>query len=318
MSVTLRILLALLVLLGVSARADAACQITSPVSIGLTTSSSYDVKAGMIATVGSTGGFACNGSIISLLSANYARATMTSANGFKLSAGGSDTISYTVSADAAGTYKFTQGGSIDYMNASLLSLLGILNGGAFAPNIYVGPTGTPNVAAGTYTDTLTVQWAWNVCHGVGVGGVCLLPETGTGTATILVSIIVTSDCRISAPALSFGSAPLASSFAAVDQAVAVDCTKGSVYKVSFTVGNAGSARPWRAMSDGSGHQLQYNIYRTDGTTIWDETNPQTASTPGTGATTPTQMQSYRARINPSQITPPAGHYTDTVSVVVSF
>jgi spore coat protein U-like protein len=88
--------------------------------------------------------------------------------------------------------------------------------------------------------------------------------------------------------------------------------------VAFTNGNSGAARPWRAMSDGNGHTLQYNIYQTDGTTIWDQTNPVTSTQTGTGSLTPSQMQSYVAKVNPAQATPPAGTYTDNVSVVISF
>jgi len=53
-------------------------------------------------------------------------------------------------------------------------------------------------------------------------------------------------------------------------------------------------------------------------TIWDTTNPMTSAVKGTGSTTPAQMQTYVAKINPDQPTPPVGHYTDTVSVVIAF
>ena len=37
-----------------------------------------------------------------------------------------------------------------------------------------------------------------------------------------------------------------------------------------------------------------------------------------GAAHAQQQQTYKIGVNPAQTTPPAGHYTDTVSVVLSF
>ncbi|WP_156680825.1 Csu type fimbrial protein [Sphingomonas profundi] len=317
MPVILR-LLAVLAGLLLAGPAQAACTLASATTAIFAPASSYDVRSGSIATITAPQSFACNGSIISIVASNYARATMTSTNGFKLRNASGDTIGYRLSADAAGTTTFNGGATVDYMNPTLLSLLGILNGGSFAPPIYAAIAESPNISAGVYTDTVQVNWAWDICHGVGVGGVCVLGEIGTGTTTMTVQLTVSRDCRISAPAVSFGTAPLVSQFSGVTQAVAVDCTKGSAFNVAFTSGVANVSRPWRAMKDAAGNVLQYNIYRADGTTVWDQLNPLVAAATGTGAITATQMIPYVARINPAQQTPPAGQYTDSVSVVVTF
>ncbi len=316
-----RLLAALLLALGVPGVARAAICTTSSPPLTFQPSSSYAVQAQTIASIGGSAGLSCSAPAIGILTASYARATMTSLNGFKLTTGpGGDTIPYQVSADSAGAYPFTAGVPVDYMSASLLSLLGIINGNTFAPQVYARLTAGPNVAAGTYTDTLTINWAWQVCA-VQVALVCITYDTNTGSSTILVTVVVSADCKIIAPDVSLGSAPLAGQFTAVGSAVLTDCTKGSTYKVAFTNGSASSARPWRTMSDGNGHSLQYNIYLPDGVTIWDQTNPQASTVnagKGAGLTTPAQQQSYTARVNPAQTTPPPGHYTDTVSVVLSF
>ncbi len=312
-----RLAFVILLALGFCTGANAACTSASQ-SLTFTSGSSYDVRSGSIANVSGSAGLSCTGSLLSLLGGGYARATITSANGFKLGAGGSDLIAYQVSADPGGTYVFTQGGTIDYMNATLVSLLGLFSNNSFSAPLHGKITGTPNIAAGTYTDTLTIQWDYYICNGIQIGQLCVFYETGTRTVTVNVKLVVSQDCRISAPNVSFGSVALVSQFPSVSQAVLVDCTKNSSYKVSFSTGNSGSARPWRTMSNGAGHSLQYNLYRPDGTTIWDDTNPQTSATLGTGGTTPNQLQSYIAKVNGSQITPPAGSYSDTVSVVISF
>lgn len=308
----------ILIACGFCTAANAACTAASQ-SLTFTSGSSYDVRSGSIANISGLAGLACTGSLLSLLGGGYARATVTSANGFKLSTGGSDLIPYQLSADPGGTYVFSQAApTIDYMNPTLVSLLGLFGNNSFSAPLHGKITGTPNVAAGTYTDTLTIQWDYYICNGIQIGPLCVFYETGTRTITVNVKLIVSQDCRISAPNVSFGSAALVSQFQSVAQAVLVDCTKNSSYKVSFSTGNGGSARPWRTMSDGAGHSLQYNLYRPDGTTIWDDTNPQTSATLGTGGTTPTQLQSYVAKVNGSQVTPPAGSYSDTVSVIISF
>jgi len=312
-----RTVLGLLALLGAASPAYAGCS-TSSSTLTLAPSTSYDVRAATVAQVAGSAGLSCTGSTLSLLGGSYAKATLTSANGFKLTAGGSDALAYLVSADPGATQTFTQGSTIDYMSANLLSLLGIGSASNFNAPIYAKLVGAPNVAAGVYSDTLTVAWDYYVCSGVQVGSVCVGYEANRVTITIQVSLTISKDCRISAPSLSFGSAPLVSQFQPVTQSVLVDCTKGAAYKIAFTNGRSGSARPWRAMTDGSGHSLQYNLYQPDGTTIWDESNPRPSADAGTGDTNPTQMQTYIAKVNPGQTTPAAGSYSDQLVVVVSF
>lgn len=309
-------LLALLIAAIVAVPADAACTVGSG-NVAFGTGSSYAIRQNGIAATSAGAGLRCSGSLITVAGGNSARATMTSANGFQLKQG-SDAIAYSVSADPNGAYPFAQGGTIDYFNPQLLSLLTILNGGSFTPQIYARLSGGANVAAGTYTDTLTIQWSYTICYGVNLSGICILGESGTGTSTFQVTITVTKDCRIDAPALSFGTAALVSQFAEVTQTLRADCTKGTAFAVALSAGGNASARPWRAMRDARGNALRYNLYRSDGSTIWDESNPLASSTPGTGALTPAIPFIYRARIDSGQATPPAGAYTDVVSVIVSF
>jgi len=313
----IRMSLALLGFLCAASPAYAGCS-TSSSQLVFATSTSYDVRTAAVAQVAGSAGLSCTGSTLSLLGGSTAKATVTSANGFKLVAGGSDTLPYLVSADSGGTQAFTQGSTIDYMSPTLLSLLGIGSASNFNAPIYAKLVGGPNVAAGVYTDTLTVSWNYSICSGVQVGSVCVGYEANRVTTTIQVSITVSKDCRISAPSLSFGSAPLVTQFQPVTQSVLVDCTKGATYKVAFTSGRSGSARPWRTMTDGSGRSLQYNLYQSDGTTIWDESNPKPSASTGTGDTNPAQIQTYVARINSTQTTPAAGSYSDQLVVVVSF
>lgn len=317
MPLILRLLL-LLALAAASQTANAACSAAASVMADIGAHTSYDVRAGGVPAVAAPATLNCSGSLLSLVATDYARATTTSANGFQLRSATGEAIAYQLSADPAASHPLTQGGTINFLDPTLLGLLGILNGPRFTPTIYARLADRPNVQAGTYTDLVTVRWSWAICRGVGLGGLCILQERGSGATTLTVSVTVAKDCRINAPAVSFGAAPLASHFPAVTQAVAVDCTKGASFAVAFSAGGGVATRPWRGMKGPAGHVLRYNLYRPDGVTIWDESNPLTLTNAGTGATTPTLTQTYVARVDPDQPTPPAGSYSDTVSVVVSF
>ncbi|WP_245196743.1 Csu type fimbrial protein [Sphingomonas jejuensis] len=315
----LRILLAALLAVIGGTEARAACSVAPAGSLLFADSSTFDVREAKVAQVSGSGGLTCNGSVLTVISSDYARATATSANGFQLRSSSGVTLPYRLSADSGGTYSFNTTPTINYMNPALLSLLGILSQDSFRTPLFATLTGAGNVPAGVYEDTVTIVWNYTICRGVGALGVCVLAETGSNkTTTITVRVTVTKDCRVAANALEFGSAPLAGQFAPVSQAVLVDCSLGAAYTVSFSAGASGASRPWRAMSSGAGDRLEYNIYRPDGSTIWDEANPAPAAQVGTGAVVPGQVQAFVARINPAQPTPRAGRYTDTVSVVIGF
>ncbi|WBO23007.1 Csu type fimbrial protein [Sphingomonas abietis] len=315
----IRLVLALLLACGFAGAANATCTFSSQ-ALNFTSGSTYDVKAAAVAQITGPAGMTCTGSTVNVLGASvYANGSATSVNGLMLKGSNGGSIPYMLSADPNNVNSFNKTASINFMSTAVLSLVNILGATSFTPVLYASlAANPPNIPAGTYTDTVTINWVYQICT-VSVALACVSTENGTGSSVIKITLVVSADCRISAPNVSFNSAPLASQFGAVSQAVLVDCSLNSSYKVSFSAGTvaSGSARPWRTMSDGNNHLLQYNIYLADGVTIWDTTNPQQSATPGTGGVT-NQMQSYVAKVNPAQITPPAGSYTDTVNVIITF
>ncbi len=310
----MRLIFAILAAMLFPATAQAACTVGGG-TLGFGSTGSYAVQSESVAAISGPGGLYCTGTPIVLLGSNSARATVTSARNFRMGGTTGDLIPYRLSANATGTRTFTQGGTIDYFSSDLI---GLLNGSNLQPVFHAAVQGNANVAAGVYSDTLTVQWNWSMCRLVNLAGICILSETGTGIAVIDVTITVAADCRIAAPPLDFGSASLVGQFVEVSQSVMVACTKGSSYAVSMTSGGNGSARPWRSMRGPGGNVLRYNLYRSDGSTIWDESNPLVGAAPGNGSAVANQAFTYRARVDTNQPTPPAGSYSDTVSVVVSF
>lgn len=297
--------------------AKAGCA-ASAAGLGFGSVPSYDVQTNAVATAAGLAGLTCSGSFLGILGGSYAKATITSSNNFKLRSAANEQIDYQLSADPGGTIVFQQGVALNYMNSSLLSLLGIGGGSTFQAPLFGRLLSTPNIAAGTYADTLTVKWDFAVCDGVQATPLVCLPAYTTGNPTVVINVtlVVANDCRISAPNVDFGTAALVSQFPAVTQNILVDCTKGSAPRLNFTTGSAGTTRPWRTMTGSGGNVLQYNIFKPDGTTIWEA--PQALGFEGSGALAPKQLQPYLIRVNPEQPTPPAGSYSDTLSVVISF
>lgn len=309
-------LLAFLLLAGWSGASRAACTLSGG-QLGFGTVSTFDVREQKVPVVSGSAGLGCNGSIISVVTSNYARARATSAGGFRLRDAAGNAIRYRLSADAGGKYPLSGGASVDYFDPVLLDLLGILSSKSFAPTLFATVLDAPNIPAGTYTDTVTIDWTWQVCHGVGAGGLCILAETGSGSTVVTVTLTAGKDCRVVAPDIDFGSAPLVTGFAPVRQAVTVDCSLGLGFSVGFTSGTAGVSRPWRAMKGAGSARLEYNLFRPDGA-VWDEAGAMPGSAVGTGNPVPALAQVYTARINPAQPTPPAGSYNDAISVVITF
>lgn len=200
-----------------------------------------------------------------------------------------------------------------------------------------------NPKAGTYTATIQLRWYWNVCTN-GVLVLCLTWSSspginptacswtscnwGTGVATTLqVSVTVTNDCIITAPNISFGSAPLISGFRPVVQNISVRCTRGSLYQVGLSDGAYSSGGIRRMRGASQLQYLSYEIYRS-ATSLdrWGNSAAQTRSSTSadinptvTGYNVNTAQQfTYRAEILGTQTPPAADTYSDSIILNVTF
>jgi spore coat protein U-like protein len=290
--------------------------VASPASYGPI--SSTLVRTAAQSTSSSNAGLTCTAGGISLLGEAYFKATITSSNSGMVGPTG-DVIAYTIYASNSIAKPITRGQAFDFSSNGLL--------GATAPSmipLYFS-TAANNVAAGVYTETLNVRWDWSYCTGLGVLGICLGYDTGSNKiSTLTVSMTVANDCTISAPSISFGSAPVVSAFSTVSQTVSVNCTKGSAYTVGLGDGTHPVSVGGRRQMMSGGNYLAYDIFQSAGTTRWGSVGAaRRASTtaevnPGTGLGSGSQIFNYNARIYTDQATPPAGTYTDSVVLDVSF
>lgn len=307
----------------------AACALpSSTASFG--TVSSFTVNTASSAVTANVNVNCGAGSILSLLSTDFVRLQLASATytsgtrgALKTGTASTDNIPLRTCTDAACATEMAIGGTaITYSQAQLLNLLGLGGGQNFSIPLYLRTLTGQVVAAGTYTVTLNILVNYSVCTGIGALGLCLLgnQQTGSGTIPITTTLIVTNDCTtITAPDISFGSAPLVSSFNTVSQSINVICTKGSTYTVGLSNGSH-AVGAQRYMTSGS-NQLAYEIYKSATTTRWGPTGTDRVSSTGANSVSTdglTRTFNYTAKVLTTQNTPVAGSYTDSVVIDLSF
>lgn len=293
------------------AHAQCAIDNATPASFGTVTS--FVVKSTQQRTSSTDAGISCNGGTLVLLTTNTIDGLITSANNGKLVNGATgDGIAYTLYADSSFSTQLDPGTTYNWASSPILS---ISIGGMTPIPLYLQTVTGSNVAAGIYSDTLTVQWRWNICD-VGLIVLCLGYSTGSGTSTIPVTLVVTNDCTITAPNVNFGSAASVAGFSPVTGSVSLMCTKGMSYTVGLSAGAQPAANGRRQMASGSQY-LQYDIYSGGTGTVWgDATNRVSSAAAADGVSS--QHFPFTASIYTDQATPPVGTYTDSVVVDVRY
>jgi spore coat protein U-like protein len=141
---------------------------------------------------------------------------------------------------------------------------------------------------------------------------------GSANQNMGVSSDVSNNCVFgSAPSMVFGAYDPASANAAggADKtgtaSIQVTCTTGAAATLALDNGqNFGSTRQ---MSDGATHNLQYSIFQDSShTTAWSATSTEDYTGTGTQST----LTAYGLIAKGQNV--PAGSYSDTVAVTVSF
>ena len=310
-----------------AAEAQALCTTVSTTSANFGTVSSMLVRSTSQPASTTNAGLSCTGSLLSLLTTNdHFYATISSTTSGLVGPTG-DVIGYTLYANNSTSYPITRGTPFDFARNSIIDLLGLLGSSTVAKTIpiYMGSITGSNVAAGVYTENLSIFWNWNYCSGIGALGVCLGRDVSSGTQNLTVNMTVSNDCLITAPNISFGSAPVVSAFATVTgQTISLNCTKGSAYTVGLSDGQNPVSVGGRRRMVASGNYLAYDIFKSAGTTRWGSVgSARRASSdaevfPGNGLGNGSQVFNYNARIYTDQATPPAGTYLDNVVLDVGF
>ncbi|HEY0012070.1 MAG TPA: spore coat protein U domain-containing protein [Allosphingosinicella sp.] len=142
---------------------------------------------------------------------------------------------------------------------------------------------------------------------------------GTQSSNLGVSATVAANCTISTTALAFGSIDsLSASAVNGTGGVAIACTNGSTWTATADVGaGAGATFAARRMTSGA-NTLSYSLFTDAGrTTVWGNGTNSTGVITSTG-TGSTQNITIYGQIPGSQTGVPAGSYSDTVAVTVTY
>lgn len=278
-------------------------------------------------------GIAC--SSLSLLSPSYIKVLLPTQT-LQL-VGGPDNQSVPLSVHATDTDPaIPSGHEVDFSESNLLNLFG---GPGNTLRLHFRANAIEGLRAGTYTGTVRMRWSYSICS-LGLLGVCSYSNSPGATRNILgtltswgsgvevtqtVTLQVQNDCSIHAPALDFGTAPLAGSFSAVNRTISIRCSAGTEYSVGLSNGNhfAGGSR--RMRRGASGDYLRYEIFRdASSQNRWGELAGERRSSttadlnPGVYDGNVQQDFTYRAQIDPAQDTPAAGLYTDSIVLDIEF
>jgi spore coat protein U-like protein len=155
-----------------------------------------------------------------------------------------------------------------------------------------------------------------------LAGASLLPTlpaiAATATGNLTVRITITNECKVQTGSdLNFGSHGVIDADIDVDSSIGVQCTTGQTYDVGLGVGlGAGATTAVRKMTGPASATINYTIYReSTRTQLWGTTIP-TETVSGTGNGSVQNITVY-GRV-PTQTTPGAGLYTDTVAITVTY
>lgn len=143
---------------------------------------------------------------------------------------------------------------------------------------------------------------------------CAQAATANTDMNVKITIQDACDSTVTASDMDFSTAGPLTTKVDTTSTINVTCTKGATFTVGLDGGGAANINA-RVMSDGSGNTVGYQLYSDPArTTVWGNTAGSMPSQTGTGTS---QDITVYGEV-PAQNTPPAGNYSDTVAVVVTY
>ncbi len=145
----------------------------------------------------------------------------------------------------------------------------------------------------------------------------------SATSSFTVTASVAANCSISTTTIAFGAYDpvVAQAASPLDGtgSVTITCTKGAVTTIGLNAGGNGASAlgTTRAMADGSGNFLSYEIYQNAARNVfWGNSGADLFAPPVAPSKAPRTFSTF-GRIPAAQDVP-AGSYTDTVTATVNF
>jgi spore coat protein U-like protein len=144
-------------------------------------------------------------------------------------------------------------------------------------------------------------------------------QAATVTTTFTVQITITNACTIvSATNMNFGSVGvIGGSGVSATSTITVQCTQSAPYTIGLSAGaGAGATVASRLMTSGASNTVGYSLYQDVAhSLVWGTTiGTNTIAGTGSGASQPITVYGFV----PSQSTPPAAVYNDTITVTVTY
>lgn len=176
-------------------------------------------------------------------------------------------------------------------------------------------SGQQTAPTGNYASTFSGAPNASLSWAVDTGQTC--PAIGASNATAFsftVSASYVPTCSVAGGTMDFGNIISLSSPIDATAGVSATCSAGTPYTVAMGDGLASTGSMQRRMSHGA-DRMTYGLYKdVSRSSAWGSAGANRSSATGSGNAQPFTVY---GRI-PSQVTPPAGTYTDTVVVTVSY
>jgi spore coat protein U-like protein len=305
-----------LALAGTAAQAQ-----TCNVSVSNLTFGNVDVLSGSAVDTSASVSISCTGLLLTsvrlCLAINAGTGGADSSGRYMLN--GANSLRYQLYQDSART---TIWGSTTWGfpgNPEQIDLaLGLSGSASTTTTIYGRVFGAQSTApAGSYSSSFSgsqLSFAYATLALFNCNNIVLLPPQ-FASASFAVSASVVSNCLVNAQNINFGSQGSLSANVDATGQVSATCTPQTNYSVSLSNGNTGTAPTARQMSMGAA-AVTYGLYLDAARSqAWGSTIG-TNTTAGTG-TGSAQNYTVYGRV-PSQATPAAGTYTDTIVVTLTY
>lgn len=152
-----------------------------------------------------------------------------------------------------------------------------------------------------------------------VAGVPAAASAETASSSLGVTATVTENCTVSTSPVAFGSVnTLSGGNVDATGGVTVTCTNGTPWAAAANAGSgSGASMATRKMASGA-NTLSYTLYTDSArTSVWGDGTSATAQVSNTGSGS-AQLFTVYGRVLAGQASAPAGSYSDTVSVTISY
>lgn len=171
-----------------------------------------------------------------------------------------------------------------------------------------------NPSPGVYSGLVELGMAVNF-RGTLYKGLIDGPVNGSSTFSTTYNVFIHKDCEFQAPdSINFGTANFVNRLAIARGQLTVQCTKNTPYIIKMSGNNDhGDDHDTHYMINNNGESIPYQLYKSDGTTLWEYKKPTKYT--GTGNI---ESIDILARVISGASEVSAGKYSDTITAELTY